>query len=144
MVYFMPCSVVPPSPPLLLSATSTSSRTIALQWVASADDGGTTITGYVVEYRDSAAPTSSAFQSRSFAADVLSTNLDNLLPFINYEVRVRGENIAGVSNPSNTRQSQTHPEGEPHQEGNAGVTCYNPCTCACAKRGKVTSCVCRM
>lgn len=92
-------------------ATAVSSRAISLQWTASANDGGTPLTTYLVQYRVSA-DSGVEFQSRTFDASVLSANLDNLAPFTNYEVRVRAENLAGLSDPSNSLQSLTHPEGE--------------------------------
>ena len=69
------------------------------------------MTAYVVEYRD-AAQTSAQFQSREFPPSPLSGSLDGLVPFVNYEVRVRGENIAGQSGPSNNLRATTHPAGK--------------------------------
>ena len=110
---FFPFShcIVPPSSPTLLSATATTSRIIALQWVASSNNGGSPITSHIVEYRDTSNP-SVTFQNRTFAADALSVALDGLSPFVTYEVRVRANNIAGLSTPSNSLTTRTHPDGE--------------------------------
>ena len=45
------------------------------------------------------------------AADELGTLLAGLAPFTSYDVVVRGENAVGLSDPSATLQSQTHPDG---------------------------------
>jgi hypothetical protein len=63
-----------------------------------------------VQYRDSS--TSSEFVSRSFGANILSATLDNLVPFVDYELRVSAENVAGSSAPSNSLMERTHPAGK--------------------------------
>ena len=65
----------------------------------------------MVEFRDSSSQEPQTFLSRAFGANALSATLDNLMPFVNYEVRVRAENIAGQSNPSNVLMERTDPEG---------------------------------
>lgn len=110
-LYQNPLLLVPPSAPVLLGVSVVSSRVLSLQWSASAEDGGSPLTAYVVEFRDSTA-TMVQFQSQSFGPEALTVNLGDLAPFVSYEVRVRGQNIAGLSAPSATRISQTHPEGE--------------------------------
>lgn len=96
---------------MLLSASATSSRTIALQWAGSTSDGGSPITSHIVEYRN-ASDSSATFQSRAFAANALLAVLDGLVPFLMYEVRVRADNIAGMSAPSNSLTTRTHPDGK--------------------------------
>ena len=101
---------VPPSPPVILDAMATGPTSMSLQWEASTDDGGSTLTNYVVEYRLS--------QEAEFSdviiisADELSTTIIGLTPYGQYEVRVRGENIVGRSEPSGSLMAQTHPAGE--------------------------------
>ena len=105
--------VVPPSAPILLTTSVTSSRSLSLSWTASVDDGGSPVTGYVVEYRNLSATPSPAFLlSISVAPNVFDLELTGLAPFTDYQVRVRGENVAGVGLPSNTQQARTRPEGE--------------------------------
>ena len=89
----------------------TSSTSISVQWAASANDGGSPITGYVVEYRNTSDSTSQ-FMMRSVGGDVFTTILVGLVPFTTYDVRVRGENIVGHSDPSATIQRRTDPDGE--------------------------------
>ena len=72
-----------------------------------------------MEFRD-AAVSSSQFMSRSFGTSTLSADLDNLMPFINYEIRVLAENVAGLSGPSNAVQARTHPAGEGVRERGRG------------------------
>lgn len=83
--------------------------------MASDNDGGSPITSYIVEYRDGS-DLASSFQNRSFGPSVLSSTLDGLRPFVTYEVRIRANNIVGSSSPSNSLNSQTHPEGKTLEE----------------------------
>jgi len=95
---------------VLLSASASSSRVMGLQWSRSSSDGGSPITGHVVEYRNASDP-ASTFQTRPFLATSLSADLDNLVPYTSYEVRVRADNAAGLSAPSNALTTRTDPEG---------------------------------
>ena len=103
-------SPVPPSSPNLLFASATSPTTFSVQWAASTNDGGSPITSYVVEYRDSSL-SSSPFQVSRVNSDISSTQLDGLAAFVNYEIRVRAENAVGLSDPSNALFGRTHPDG---------------------------------
>ena len=89
---------------------ATSSTSISVQWAASTNDGGSPITGYVVEYRN-ASDSASQFMMRS-GRGVLTTTVIGLAPFTTYDVRVRGENLVGRSDPSTTVQRRTDPDGE--------------------------------
>ena len=55
--------------------------------------------------------TSAPFQSLRVGSDVTSTQLGGLMAFVNYEIRVRGENAVGLSDPSNSISGRTHPAG---------------------------------
>ena len=88
----------------------TSSTSITVQWAASTNDGGSPITGYVVEYRDTS-ELGSDFSMQSVGSGVLSTTLTALAPFTTYDVRVRGQNAVGPSDPSATVQGRTDPDG---------------------------------
>jgi hypothetical protein len=56
--------------------------------------------------------TTAPFQSLRVGSDATSTQLSGLTAFVNYEIRVRGENAVGLSDPSNTISGRTHPAGE--------------------------------
>ena len=96
-----------PSAPTIVSLEATSSTSISIQWNASKKDGGSPITGYVVEYRPTSNP---SFETQVVARDVFSTTLDGLTPSTEYDVRVRGENAVGCSVPSATLQTKTDGE----------------------------------
>ena len=114
-IHFLPSiyhtPLVPPSAPTIGVVMATSSTSISVQWAASANDGGSPITGYVVEYRNTS-DSASQFMMRSVGGDVFTTILVGLVPFTTYDVRVRGENIVGHSDPSATLQRRTDPDGE--------------------------------
>ena len=72
-------------------------------------DGGSPITGYVVEYHAASDPASS-YETQVVGRDVFSTTLDGLTPSTEYDVRVRGENAVGRSVPSTTMRTKTDGE----------------------------------
>ena len=88
---------------------ATSSTTISLQWTASTDNGGSPITNYIIEYR---LPDDTEFSVISTNANTLSTTINGLTPYGLYELQVRGENIVGRGEPSDSLTVQTHPDGE--------------------------------
>ena len=92
-----------------------SSTSIRIQWTASTNDGGSPLTGYIIEYKVSGGE----FSSVAVASDVVATTIDGLTPFGLYEVRVVGENAVGRGEPSNSLQEQTHPAGE-ERDGEEG------------------------
>ena len=98
-----------PSAPTIVSVEATSSTSISVQWNASQGDRGSPITGYVVEYHVASDPESS-FETQVIAKDVFSTTLDGLTPSTEYDVRVRGENAVGHSDPSVTMRTKTDGE----------------------------------
>ena len=100
---------VPPSPPVILGAVATGSTSISLQWAAGTDDGGSPLTNYVVEYR---LPDETEFSDVTTSADTLGATITGLTPYGRYEVRVRGENVVGRGEPSDSLLAQTHPAGE--------------------------------
>ena len=73
-------------------------------------DGGSPVTGYVVEYHTASDPASSSFETQVVAGDLLSVTLDGLTPSTDYDVRVRGENAVGRSVPSATKRTKTDGE----------------------------------
>ena len=98
-----------PSAPTIVSVDAVSSTSILVQWNASEKDGGSLITGYVVEYQKASDPTSS-FETRVVRHDVFSIIVDELIPSTEYVVRLRGENEVGRSDPSVTKTTKTDGE----------------------------------
>ena len=92
-----------------MSVEAISSSSISVQWNASKKDGGSPITGYVVEHRTASDP-GSTFVTQVVARDLLSVTLDGLTPSTEYNVRVRGENAVGRSVPSATKRAKTNGE----------------------------------
>ena len=98
-----------PSAPTIASVEATSSTYISVKWAASRKDGGSPITGYIVEYRV-ASDSASSFETQVVASDVFFMTLDGLTPSTEYDVRVRGENAVGRSDPSVTMRIKTDGE----------------------------------
>ena len=104
---------VPPSAPVITIVMATSPSSITVQWAASADDGGSPITAYLVQYRSTAAQ-DMTFDLVEVTSSEFTVDVNGLVPFTEYEVRVRARNLVGVSEQSSTLEALTHPEGEPH------------------------------
>ena len=100
-----------PSAPTILAVEATSSTSISVKWAACTNDGGSSITGYEVEYRPALDP-ASPFETHLLGEDVVSTTLDDLSPSTEYEVRVTVENAVGHSDPSVTMRAKTKVDGE--------------------------------
>ena len=98
-----------PSAPTIVSVEAKSSTSISVEWNASKKDGGSPITGYVVEYHAASDPESS-FETQMVARDVFSMTLDGLTPSTEYDVWVREENAVGRSVPSATVRTRTDGE----------------------------------
>ena len=94
-----------------MSVEATSSTSICVQWNASKKDGGSPITGYIVEYRPTSSP-AFLFEAWIVEQDVSSTTLDGLTPSTEYELKVRGENAVGRSDPSATMRAKTKADSE--------------------------------
>ena len=99
-----------PAASSILAVEATSSTSISVKWAACTNDGGSSITGYVVEY--GVAHPVPHFETQVVARDVFSTTLDGLTPSTEYDVRVRGENGVGCSVPSATMKAKTKVDGE--------------------------------
>ena len=100
-----------PAAPTVLALEATSSTSISVKWTACTNDGGSSITGYMVEYRPALDP-ASPFEMHLLGEDVFSTTLDSLAPSTEYEMRVSVENAVGRSDPSVTMQTKTKDNGE--------------------------------
>ena len=80
---------------------------MSVEVTSSTSDGGSPVTGYVVEYCSTSNP---SFEAQMVASDVFSTTLDGLTSSTEYDVRVRGENAVGCSVPSATKRTKTDGE----------------------------------
>ena len=107
----LPSHTLVPSAPTILAVEATSSTSISVKWAACTNDGGSPITGYIVEHRSALDP-ASPFETHLVGEDVYSTTVDGLTPSTKYEVRVRVENAVGRSQPSVTMETKTKDSGE--------------------------------
>ena len=98
-----------PAAPTMLAVEPTSSSSLSVKWAACSSDGGSPITGYVVEYYGGSDP---GLQTQVFASNVLSTILEHLTPSTEYNVMVSVENAVGRSGPSVTMKAKTKVDGE--------------------------------
>ena len=96
-----------PSAPTIVYVEATSSTSISVYWESSENDGGSPITGYMVEYSPTSNP---SFETQVVARDIFSTSLDGLTPSTEYDVRVKGENAVGRSVPSAIKTVKTDGE----------------------------------
>ena len=106
---YHPAHTLAPSAPTIVSVEATSSTSISIQWNACTNNGGSPITGYMVEYLVASDPESS-FETQVVRHDVFSMTLDGLAPSTEYDVRVKGENAVGHSVPSTTMRTKTDGE----------------------------------
>src|SRR5579875_783710 len=102
--------VTPPSPPTGLAASEASSSQIDLSWNTPSSDGGSAITGYMVERSSDSGSTWSAI-SQDTGSTATNYSDSGLQPGITFEYRVSAINPAGTSQPSNTASATTAPLG---------------------------------
>lgn len=89
-----------PSPPRDLKVDEVQRESIGVSWQRPEDDGGSPITGYVIEKRDAKKTSwSSAGKSKP---DQLNSSLTKLIEGNEYFIRVSAENEIGVSDPVET------------------------------------------
>ena len=81
-----------PGPPRDLAVTDFSESTVSVKWVEPEDDGGTEVTGYVLEKRDI---TRSAW-SNAMSTQELEFTIPKLVKDKQYLIRVAAENACGV------------------------------------------------
>lgn len=91
-----------PDPPLQVETHDPMSKSITVTWKAPDNDGGCPIQGYIVEKIEKDGDryervTPNLVSGFSFVVTGLKENMD-------YQFRVRAENIAGVSEPSRSTQ----------------------------------------
>ena len=100
-----------PAAPTILAVEATSSTSISVKWAVCTNNGGSSITGYLVEYHPALDP-ASPFETHVLGEDVFSTTLDGLTPSTEYDMRVRGDNAVGRSDPSTTMRTKTKVDGK--------------------------------
>src|SRR5207249_7828442 len=99
-------TLVAPSPPIGLTATTASSSQIDLSWTAPADNGGSAITGYMIERSANGGSTWTTMVSNS--GSTATTYSDTgLAAGTTYTYRVSAINSIGTSPPSNTASATT-------------------------------------
>ena len=99
-------SVDPPEVPTSVSLDSVTSRSLVVSWVAPSNNGGSPVTGYVIEYKLSSSAVYSVVSTTSTAH-----TLGGLLPYMEYELRIFSENVVGQSLPTSTVSVTTLSEG---------------------------------
>ncbi|XP_071942196.1 twitchin-like isoform X2 [Antedon mediterranea] len=99
---FPKSACVPPGKPGTPQIGQVTPTTVELNWTKPVSDGGSRITGYVVELK----PTDSDNWTKSNKYPVKEPHftVDDLTQGREYEFRVRAQNEAGVSEPSNASQ----------------------------------------
>lgn len=97
------CSTAPPSPPQNLHPREVTSRSVTIQWEPPLSDGGSALTGYVVEKRLATVSASTKW-TRVVTLDVhcLQYCIDNLKDKSSYSFRVLAENEVGLGAPAIT------------------------------------------
>ena len=96
---------VVPSPPTGLTATASTLR-INLSWTAPSDNGGTPITGYMIEKSTNNGSTWSTLVANTGSTETTYSD-KNVLPLTTYTYRVSTINDIGTGNPSNTASAST-------------------------------------
>src|SRR5207245_2523061 len=99
-------TLVAPSTPIGLAATTASSSQINLSWTAPADNGGSAITGYMIERSANGGSTWSTIASNS--GSTATTFSDTALAAgTAYTYRVSAINSVGTGSPSNSASATT-------------------------------------
>jgi Fibronectin type III domain/Immunoglobulin I-set domain len=89
-----------PNPPTDAEVFDWTETTLSVKWKAPDSDGGSPITGYLVEYKEKAASTWKSFFEPD--AKKLSASIPELRTGAAYVVRIKARNIEGDSEPSGT------------------------------------------
>ena len=89
---------VRPIAPANVMVTDISATSVLLSWEQPTDDGGTTITNYIITYHSNA----NDHMSINTSNIQLIRQLDNLAPFTAYQLQVNAENIVGIGPASMT------------------------------------------
>ena len=94
-----------PTPPIGLKATAQALQ-IDLSWNAPSDNGGTPITGYMIERSTNNGSTWSVLVANTSSTGTTYSD-SNVLPLSTYTYRVSAINNIGTGNPSNTASAST-------------------------------------
>ena len=94
-----------PSSPKNLVVTSASADHVSLQWEPAESDGGSPITGYVIEKRD--ADRNNWIKVSTATSDRTTYKVGKLFEGASYVFRVSAENSVGVSEPVELVESVT-------------------------------------
>lgn len=86
-----------------LKAKDIERTSVTLEWQPPSDDGGSPLTGYILEKRDIARPTWTRVEKLS--ANKTSYKVQNLLEGSDYHFRVSAENKHGTSEPLETEKT---------------------------------------
>ena len=86
-----------PNPPECITVVSTNKGSITLSWKPSSNDGGSQITAYAVEV--CLASDTNYVASGTVNGDVSQYEMTGLIDGSDYFVRVRAQNMAGLSEP---------------------------------------------
>ena len=105
-----------PQPPTGLTATTISSSRINLSWTAPSNNGGSAITGYMIERSANNGTTWSSIVNNTGSASTAYSNT-GLNPSTSYSYRVSAINSIGTSSPSNTASATTKPAPPPVPTG---------------------------
>lgn len=93
-----------PSQPQNLQSSPVNNSQISLSWTAPANNGGSAITNYIVEYKKSSDATWTTFSSSSSA---LSASVTGLMASTTYDFRVRANNSGGITGITGTSSTST-------------------------------------
>lgn len=93
-------NLAPPSPPVNLNIKDLTSRSVTLTWEPPLNDGGSEITGYVVEKKLEYMPKWEKVYT--LEAFTLEYTFENLKEKSDYVFRVYAENAVGLSAPAQT------------------------------------------
>ena len=81
----------PPSVPLSLNTSDVTNTTVSLQWDDPLDDGNRSDLFYTI---------SENISNTDYTTNITSFLLENLIPFVYYEIRVTAENEVSSQDPS--------------------------------------------
>lgn len=103
IILFPSCNIDEPGKPGTPTVTDYDTNFVELQWSRPDHDGGSPITGYVIEKRDKYSPTWE--KCAEVEGDVNTGRVDDLVEGTHYEFRVRAVNKAGPGEPSDASKS---------------------------------------
>src|SRR5690242_547053 len=113
-VYSVNISSTAPQSPTNLSATAISSSQVNLSWSAPSDNGGSAITGYMIERSQDNGNTWTTIISNTGSTSTTYSNT-GLSPSTTYTYRVSAINSVGTSSPSNVASATTNTQLFPPQ-----------------------------